>query len=97
MFTIKAKEKIHLIIRKRVKISQKWILELHSQAMIIPQTIYAVMYFPFAFNKQIEETPDMFLYSGNWWLITEDANLRVSNLMHLRNLTLLQDIYTARL
>ena len=106
MFTIKAKEKIHLIIRKRVKISQKWIL--HSQAMIIHKGICAcyvlpfwyyinIIYILYKFIKQIEETPDMFLYSGSWWLITEDASLRVSNLMHLGNLTLLPDIHIARL
>lgn len=30
-----------------------------------PKQSAHVMYFLFAFNKQIEETPDMFLYSGN--------------------------------
>ena len=56
-----------------------------------------IIYILYKFIKQIEETPDMFLYSGSWWLITEDASLRVSNLMHLGNLTLLPDIHIARL
>ena len=72
MFTIKAKEKIHLIIRKRVIYiqttlsgydnSQRNLRMLRTSFLILYRYYIYILY---KFIKQIEETPDMFLYSGS--------------------------------